>query len=81
MKTYVCEECKRSFQNYQELQHIDSIIEKGVCCACREDAAFCTECNTYYFNKEAHMIVKNESELCPEHYQQYFNKINDLILL
>lgn len=80
MSMYTCKDCHKSFQNYQDLQHIDSIIEKGVCCTCREDAAFCTECNTYHFGKEAYMIVKNESELCVDHYQQLFEQMNDLLV-
>ena len=80
MPAYTCHLCCKSFNNYSDLQHIDSILEHGVCCDCRDDAAYCTECNQYYFNEEAHVIIKNESELCREHYQTFFDDNEDKIL-
>lgn len=75
MSAYICESCHKIYTKYQDLQHIDSILEVGICCECREDAAFCTQCNMYYFNSEAHYIMQNESELCPTHYQQHIESI------
>lgn len=74
MQVYCCESCQKSYENYQDLQHIDSIIEQGICCVCRNDAAYCTQCNMYYFYEEAHAIIENESNLCTEHYQSFFDK-------
>ncbi|AZV42508.1 hypothetical protein BAOM_1899 [Peribacillus asahii] len=28
----------------------------------------------YYFYEEAHAIIENESNLCTEHYQNFFDK-------
>ena len=73
MPIHTCNGCHKSYKSYSDLQHIDSILESGLCCDCRDDAAFCTKCNHYYFNEEAHLIINNESELCYEHYQDFFD--------
>ena len=73
MPAYTCKRCHKGYKNYLDLQHIDSIMENGVCCECRDDAAFCTKCNVYYFNEEAYLIINNESELCHDHYQKLIN--------
>lgn len=73
MPAYTCKRCHKSYKNYSDLQHIDSILVNGLCCDCRDDAAFCTKCNQYYFNEDAYQIIKNESDLCYEHYQAFFN--------
>ena len=72
MSAYICKRCQKSYKSYSDLQHIDSIRTNGVCCDCRKDAAFCTKCNLYYFDEEADQIINNESELCQEHYQAFF---------
>lgn len=72
MQSFKCETCEKTYVEYQDLQHIDSIRNKGVCCECRADAAYCTQCNRYYFQEEAALILANESELCPKHYYQFF---------
>lgn len=76
MPAYTCNKCHNSFKSYSDLQHIDSIMEYGACCDCRDDAAFCTKCNQYYFNEEAILIINNESELCHQHYQDFFKNHN-----
>ena len=75
MPVYTCKRCHKVYKNYSDLQHIDSILANGICCDCREDAAYCTKCNHYYFNEEAYIIIKNESELCLEHYQEFVDNI------